>query len=418
MSNEIIEKHVFLDGKVTLLKRKWNGKINPVYQAVIKTSSAKGRKRISTGEISLKKAEQKAVDEYYKAEAATQSGMPLNPLRFKEACRQYLSWLRHQNDMNKCTDNKLSYHTKTIEGVLIPFYQDTYLHMITPKLIEDYQAQRTLIGATHKGKKASADTLNRDNSVLKAIFRHAIREGYIKEIPQMTAHHTTNQRASFTRGEMKLLQRKLDEWVDTTDPNDGSHVRDYRELFRLYILIITYSGIRPGAEMASLRWDDIRFEKDGKQEYVRLSVITSKSKKGEKKRRGVIAMPQLKKHIEHVKGLRTLYHKNDFIFIHPPTTQLRKEYVGKPISSFKKQWEAFITSCGLQTESKPPFRKRQIYSCRHYYFEQRMLHSDVPLYALALNGGTSIDVIQKWYSEVQAEQYAGGLAGLIQKENS
>jgi hypothetical protein len=417
MSNEIIEKHELLEGKITLLKRKWKGKVNPVYHAVIRTSASKGSKRISTGETSLKLAERKAVEEYYTAEAATQRGLPLNPIRFKEACRQYIVWLNHQSEIGKCSLNKLSYHTKIIKGVLIPFYQDTYLHNITPKLIEDYQAQRKLIGATHIGKKASADTLNRDNSVLKAVFRHAIREGYIKDIPQMTAIHSSNQRASFSRGEMKLLQRELDKWVNEIHPHDASHVRDYRELFRLYVLIITYSGIRPGFEMASLRWDDIQYKKEGGQEYVRLSVITSKSKKGEKKRRGVIAMPQLKKHIEHIKGIRTLYQKDDYIFIHPPTTQLNKKFIGKPIGSFKKQWEAFITKAGLLKEDKPPYRSRPLYSCRHYYFEQRMLNSDVSLNALALNGGTSIDVIQKWYAELQAEQYAGGLAGLIQKEN-
>ena len=46
-----------------------------------------------------------------------------------------------------------------------------------------------------------------------------------------------------------------------------------------------------------------------------------------------------------------------------------------------------------------------------------MLNGDVTLHALAQNGGTSIQVIEKWYAEIQAEQYAASLSGLIEKEN-
>ena len=216
---------------------------------------------------------------------------------------------------------------------------------------------------------------------------------------------------------MKVLQRKLDEWVNKIDKTEAPHVKHYRELFRLYVLIISYSGIRPGKEMASLRWDEVLYRKSQNKEYVKLSVITSKNKKGQIIHRGVIAMPQLKKHIEHIKSIEALYKPDDYIFIHPATTQLAKSFIGKPIGSFKKQWGEFIKFAGLEREAKPPHRTRQLYSCRHYYFEQRMLNGDVTLHALAQNGGTSIQVIEKWYAEIQAEQYAASLSGLIEKEN-
>ena len=47
-----------------------------------------------------------------------------------------------------------------------------------------------------------------------------------------------------------------------------------------------------------------------------------------------------------------------------------------------------------------------------------MLLGDVPLHALAKNGGTSIQVIEKWYAEINAEQYANSLAGIIERENA
>ena len=39
------------------------------------------------------------------------------------------------------------------------------------------------------------------------------------------------------------------------------------------------------------------------------------------------------------------------------------------------------------------------------------------LYALAENCGTSIQVIQKWYAELQAEQFADSLAGMMMKKD-
>lgn len=409
---------LFGDNQVILYRNLVRGKINPTWQAKISTPSSAGRVRISLNTKSLEEAKSKAREEYYRAEARVQSGLPLQAPRFKKTANEYLHWLENELGRGRTTENKYQTHKAIIENLLLPYFDDTYLHNINTKSIEQYQDQRTQIGAVGAGKDVKGSTLNRDASILNAVFRYAIREDYIKEAPQMPKHHHFAQRASFTRGEMKKLQRKLDEWVEAVVPTEAPHVRDYRELFRLYILIITYSGIRPGEEMSSLHWKDISYKKSKGKEYVKMVVITSKNKKGQKIPRGVIALPQLKKYIENFKKLEHLHNPDKNIFIHPASTQLNKAYIGKPIGSFKKQWEAFLNWSGLKYEEMPPHRSRQLYSCRHYYFEQRMLNSDVSLHALAINGGTSIQVIEKWYAEIQAEQYAESLSGLIERENS
>jgi len=408
---------VFGDGRVILYRTKVRGALNPVWQAEIRTPSSTGRVRKSTKQKDLDTAISFAKDEFYKAEARVQQGQPLNPVRFQFIAGEYLLWLERQLKEQRISLNKCETHKRIIEKSLSPYFKSTYLHKISTDEIEKYHSQRVRLGATHQGKKVAGATLDRDNSILKAIFSYAIRRGYAKQTPQMPTNAKHFQRASFTRAEMKKLQKKLDEWVSMVSPLDGGHIRDYRELFRLYVMIITYSGIRPGKEMSSLHWSQVSYKKAGKQEFVKLSVITSKNKKGNQIRRGVVAMPQLKPYLEHVKTLPQLYNKNDYIFIHPPTTQLRKEYIGKPIATFKKQWNEFISWAQLKTEAKPPFRNRSLYSNRHYYFEMRMLNGDVPLHALAKNGGTSIQVIEKWYAEITAEQYADSLAGLIEREN-
>ena len=405
------------DGQVVLFQNIKRGKLNPVWQASIRSPSSKGRIRVSTKTSNLEQAKSIAREEYYKAEARVQTGLPLNPPRFDKVAKDYLNWSKSEHERGRMSQNMMLTHRRTIESSLIPFFGNLYIHSIRTKQIEEYQDQRKKTGATGKGEAVKGSTLNRDASILNAVFKYAIREDYIKEAPMIPKHYSFTQRASFSRGEMKLLQQKLDEWVKSTHAFDAQHVYDYRELFKLYVLIITYSGIRPGEEMASLHWKDVKYETSEGQEYVLLKVITSKSKKLEKVIRPVVAMPQLKIVIEDFKKQHHLYNPKAHIFRHPASTQLGDAFIGEPIGSFKKQWESFITWANLKYESEPPHRARPLYSLRHYYFEQRIINSDASFLFLARNGGTSIQVLEKWYADVKAPEGAKGLAGLIEREN-
>lgn len=415
--NEITERDESPDGLILLYRRRWKGKENLVWQAKIKTPSSKGRIRISTKAINLEDAKRIARTELLKAEARVQEGLPLNRIRFDRAALEYKNWLEGQRAQGNISSNKLTNHIKTLDGALTPFFCDKFVHSINATDIDDYYGQRKRIGATRTGVNASKGTLNRDNAVLRGVFNHCMRKGYIQSIPLIENKKAFVRRPSFTIAEAEKIQRKLDEWVDEVHRHDAYHVYDYRVLFRLYCMVIYYTGIRPGLEMASIRWDSVQYKSVGDQEYVKLEVITSKQKHQEIVRRGVIGMPHLKPYLEMVRESH-LYNENGYIFAHPTSTQLSSEYVGKPIGSFQKQWKAFISRCDLRKEKTYPYRRRTLYSLRHLYFEQRLINSDVKLHALATNAGTSPNVIMKWYQEVQAEQYAESLSGLIEAENN
>jgi hypothetical protein len=72
---------------------------------------------------------------------------------------------------------------------------------------------------------------------------------------------------------------------------------------------------------------------------------------------------------------------------------------------------------GLESEPAPPYRKRTLYSLRHLYFEQRLIHSDVRLHELAVNGGSSPEVIARWYHHATAKEYAPSLSKVIARVN-
>ena len=404
------------DKTVIIYREMVRGKENLTYQAKITTPNSKGSIVKSTKTKNIDEAKAFARKLFYETEARVQAGLPLKPLLFREAAEHYLKWLEKQNEANQISDNLLSTHKATIHSFLLPFFDQTYLHSINTPLIEQYYDSRNKAGAVYSKGTPANGPINRDNSILRAIFKHCKKFGYITDIPVIENRHSHNQRASFTRGEMKKLQRKLDEWVESVHPMDAPHIRDYRTLFRLYVYIIQYTGIRPGKEMSSLRWSDVQYKTIKGKEYVKLVCDTSKQKKGNKVKRGVIGLPQLKEQLETVKKT-DLYDKTGLIFQHPNTTQLTADKIGKPIESFKTQWRNFIQWAGLETEEKPPYRRRTLYSNRHYYFEQRLINSDVSLHALAINGGTSPAVIFKWYQEAAADSFAESLSSLIQREN-
>ena len=404
------------DGKIILYKNVNRGKLNPTWQCKITSPSSKGRIRFSTKTKNLEQAKKIALDHAYKTEARVQQGLPLSPARFDKTALEYLSWADNEYSKGRMTKNKKLTHERIIMGQFIDYFKDTYLHAIKTKDIEKYLDQRKRSGINHIGEDVGPSTLNRDTTILNAIFKFARREEYISNLPMMPKHHYFAQRASFTRDEMQQIQVKLDEWANDIHAHNAPHVRDYRGLLRLYVMIITYSGIRPGKEMCSLKWDDIEYKRDGKQEYVQLKVITSKNKRGEDIPRSPVAMPNLKKHIEVFKETYPhLYKSKDHIFVHPITSQLADKYKGKPIGTFKKQWEAFLRWTGLTFEKTGQKRARPLYSCRHYYFEQRIINSDAPLIMLAKNGGTSVQVLEKWYADIKPQDGAVGLAGLISR---
>ncbi len=405
------------EGNIVLYTQLVRGKLNPIWQAKITTASGKGRIRISTKSRSFNEAKRRAIHHYKTAEARVQTGLPLNSVRWETAAARYINWLQQRVEMDRCSQSSYDYHKTTIKLCLNPEFNGKFLHEIKTSDIEAYQRNRRNMSINcDNNNKVSPNTINRDFAVIRGIFKHAKRENLIENIPLIDrAKNTRNHRPSFTTEEAEKLKAALDEWVDNVHHADGGHVRDYRILFRLYCLTIYYSGIRPGKEMASLRWAGIQCVRD---EYVLLSVETSKQKNGDYKQRNVVALSYLKNHLEEVKSITRL-HKNDgYIFVHPSTTQLNKSYIGKPIISFKTQWDNFIRWAGLEFEETGKQKRRTLYSLRHLYFEQRLINSDVSLYALAKNGGTSIQVIQEWYAHVTSDKFATKLSQVINRNNS
>lgn len=406
--NAIYESKWCFDNQILLFRRNFNGKPSPNWHAKIKVPASKGHIKISTRTRYEAEALRIAIDELRKSEGRTRIGLPLRRVTFDRVCSEYLNWKREQYESHHCSRDSYLHHRSVLLESLQPFFRGRLIDEINGDTISSYQSQRKSRGAK-MGAKVSPSTLNKDNAVIRGVFKYAKRHKYLNEVPEVDNVSAFNRRPSFTTEESVHVIEKLGEWVEGTHTFDGPHVRDYRRIFRLYCLTIIHSGIRPGKEMASLRWEDLKRAPEHLGGYVSLFVRTSKRKLGEQADRRVIAPSVLWEAFETLRGT-SLHPDEGYIFAHPATTHLEKRFIGLPISSFKMQWDAFIDWAGLEYETKPPHKRRTLYSLRHLYFEQMLAHSNAGLIDLATNGGTSPEVISRWYHSLESDDYAARLS--------
>jgi len=170
------------------------------------------------------------------------------------------------------------------------------------------------------------------------------------------------------------------------------------ELLRSYVLIMGRTGIRPN-EARQLRWRDIdvHVDADGKKYLVLL--ISPKTKTGE---RDVVALGDPTEVFDRIRAASKYTRPDDYVFC---------DERGRPIDNFGKTFKSVLTQCGLLKDRHGSVRT--IYSIRHTYATQRLLHGEVSIEDLARNMGTSVSMIEKHYSHVTNRQKARQLSGRL-----
>ena len=89
---------------------------------------------------------------------------------------------------------------------------------------------------------------------------------------------------------------------------------------------------------------------------------------------------------------------------------------GSEVVSYKKGYTTLLDKCGLRLTDKGDYRT--IYSLRHTYATMRI--TEVPIYQLAVNMGTSVKMIEEFYShaKVKSKEFAETITKGNQKGSS
>ena len=179
-------------------------------------------------------------------------GIPLKSVRFEQAIERYLKY---------AADNRSSYRTeKYHREQLIAHFGEIPLRAINLELCEKYKRKRLKAGV-------SRATINRELTTLKSILKYASKSGWA---PKGLGRHAE----LFSGVESKLKRAvTLDELNKLLQACDSLEIRLWAPYLRDLVIVLAYSGLRPG-EAIRLRWADVNLVEGS------ISVRKSKSAAG------------------------------------------------------------------------------------------------------------------------------------------
>lgn len=169
------------------------------------------------------------------------------------------------------------------------------------------------------------------------------------------------------------------------DQSTDDRVRRSRLYLHQYILILSNTGIRKG-EAKGVKWSDIQPAKDLEGNSTVIINVTGKTGA-----RMVVSNPSTSEYLKRLFEQRTQElgsppPRDELVFCKPN---------GQPLGDLKAPFERYLKKTGTLEIGG---QKRTIYSLRHTYITMRLSHG-TPIYFLAMNCGTSVEMIEKFYGK-------------------
>jgi integrase len=393
--------------------------------------------RQSTNTRDLKEAKERAHEILLEAKVRKKNN--LAPIRryFKSVAEATIR--RMQTEMQRGEDvrgvKQYAEYIKIINNYLIPILGRYYVDSIDYKKLEILDAQRI-----KKMKKIpTRSTMLNHNSALNYVFDEAIYRGYMTEgvRPKLVARgKASEKRVGFTLDEIRALMRSFDAWIE----KGRSDSKELRALLRDYVATLLDTGARPGKELLNLRWIEIEFTYKPKTIKLDKKIVDEEGEETDtwiKTNPNVhlsIAQAKTKSriangYVETVKALRRIAERNygktlqemvdskskDYIFRYKEiVTERQKESNRKPKlikpTSFSKLFDTYLKQHNLLIDPITN-QKRVLYSLRHTYASFQILYQNQNLDMLAKQMGTSIAMIDKFYSDITPKTAVNQLRG-------
>jgi len=353
----------------------------------------------------LAEAKELAWQEYTDAKERLVRNEPLRAVTFKKLTEDYL--------LTKAAKPSVQYHKDTIKRHFTPYFTANVADFsrLTDNDIVSYMQWRRQKSA-NEGKTLSNKTLNRENSVLSQIVKHALKRGYLTKESAPTVERETEdhfRRPNFTRdeyaklrnearsriGEIKTRTRTQEEKDQGLLLPSNSELKETRRLLYDYIIFMANTGIR-ASEAKHLRWRHIDF----KDELVKLDARITKNRKPREVVGRDPAMTRLKAirtrqdYVAKVFGATVK--QSDYVFSLPDVSG--GNFQLEQVKSFRTAFNNLLKACGFEYDAQS--QKHAITSLRHTYATIR-LEEGTAIEALANNMGTSVRMIEQHYGHVR-----------------
>lgn len=417
-----------LDKKVNIYKRGRSSK----WQAAIKLNNGKWE-RFSTNTDDEAEARDKALKLYYGAEAKAENKLPQSTRKFRNVAKFAVQRMEEELENES---GKIIYkdYIRVINNYLIPFFGNYNIANINVKLLKEYEKWRDeKMGAEQYQKryaalknratkpeqlaearkeagkkfKAAQSTINTHNSALNRVLDEALFQGWITESIRPTLKNKgikSESRGAFTFEEWVDIGWKIQAWCKTGHQEKS---RELREVLRCYFEFLSFTGIRAGTEAYNLKWKNIQLVRSkGADPYIAINVDGKRGKREliaqDEISTTLSALARINPRIKHKSIVSLLAAKLDEpVFVdcngnHVTTEALRQ--------SFKQ----FLIQHNLRYGADG--KGRSLYSLRHTY-ATIALSKGMDIYRLAVQMGTSVEMLEKHYSKVSSRLNADLHAG-------
>jgi len=403
------------DGKVILYQR-GDVTTNPKWQCRVSVDGSTGYKVFSTKVVEQKEAERIGLDKYFELRNKVDKGGSLKGKTVQQSFEEWKSYI-FTKITNRTKSNIEKNTIQVVEDTVVEFLGKKRTDEITNADIQDMIVWRY---SDEKYKKSfenkeynysklsqsksfesrySVSTLRSHRGAINQFFRFCKERDYITQdfnfdIPK----GKSNPRPEFTLKDYQKLTKYMRTWVESK--LSFSKGRDYvnpkiqRERFYLqhYILIMSNTGMRVG-EARGLRWcdlDNVILPNEDERLLLKVDGKTGK--------RDTIANQGTETYIKRLFDFRRNeldimgkeIDMNEHVFCHPD---------GTPVISYKIGYKTLLEKCGLRQNNDGEYRT--IYSLRHTYATMRI--NEVPIYQLAINMGTSVKMIEEYYSHAKTK---------------
>jgi integrase len=218
---------------------------------------------------------------------------------------------------------------------------------------------------------------------------------------KLTAH---NRRSAFSLDEYKALVRymRTAQFLRKGKHGNDRRLTRHRMMLRTYILFMANTGLRVG-EARHLKWQDIeeRTNKGGRKVVVvRVSRLRGKRRQERNAVGRDTALLALNRWRDYLRGQGEPCRSDDYIFC---------DERGRTIQHMREGFNSIIREAGVERDKD--VNKYTIYCLRHFYITSRLrFGKNVSAHKIAKNCGTSIAMIDKYYSHVIADDFIDDLS--------
>jgi len=288
-----------------------------------------------------------------------------------------------------------------IKRYLVPVLGNKPINQISYNDIEELATKRI----EKMGHEPTKSTLKTHNAALSKVLTEAVMRGYMTEAQKpvlLTVGRSTERRPEFSLAEIKILLKGFDGWISLATEEQI----EIRRLLKDYVEVLLDTGARPGRELLELRWANLKYAEDKTKLIINFNLSKTGKRTAVGRTMAIVALERIAhRNYSHSLDSLILSQNADHIFRH----KSKYDKLIRPIN-FEKQMAFYLEHLKML---KCPItgNKRTFYSIRHTYATFALTYDKINIHTLARQMGTSVVMIEKHYSHLDAEKAIEQLGG-------